>query len=359
MTQVTASTSPLTIGLDTGDRTIHFCAVDDREVAGRGVFPTTRDGLDRALAAYPGARVVLEAGSQSPWLSRHLRARGFDVHVVDPRRVQLISKDPRKTDRRDAEMLAKLGRGVPELLGRVYHRSEQAQADLAMVRARDRLVLCRTSLVQCVRGLCKSFGLRLPSASTAGFSNRVRELVPEALLPAIEVVLDQIATMTESIRKLDRRIAKVAKMRYPEIAQLQQVHSVGPVTATAYVLTIEDPGRFDDSRRVGSWLGLCPRSHAAGDSDPQLGISKSGDGYLRRLVTQCAQHILGPFGKDSDLRRMGLRLIARGGRAAKKKAVIAVARKLAVLLHRLWRHGLVYDPLHDTNRRAAAAAAAV
>jgi transposase len=180
--------------------------------------------------------------------------------------------------------------------------------------------------------------------------------VPPALSPAVEVLLDQVAALTTSIRELDRRIAKVAAERYPEIALVQQVNGVGPVTATAFVLTIEEPARFDDSRRVGSWLGLCPRSHASGDSDPQLRISKSGDGYLRRLLVQCAQYMLGPFGKDSDLRRFGLRLTARGGRAAKKKAVTAVARKLAVLLHRVWRNGLAYDPLHDANRRVTTAA---
>jgi len=355
MTQPTRSTSPVTIGLDTGDRRIHYCALDGREVTGRGVCPTTREGLNRALAAWPGARVVLEAGSQSAWMARHLSSQGFDVHVVDPRRVQLISKDPRKTDRRDAELLARLESGMPELLGRVHHRGEQAQADLALIRARDQLVRARTSLVQCVRGLAKSFGLRLPSATTGAFGKRVRELVPAALRPAIEVVLAQAEALTASIRVLDRRIARVGKDRYPEIAVLQQVHGVGPVTAAAFVLTIEDPTRFDDSRRVGSWIGLCPRSYASGDSNPELGISRSGDGYLRRLLVQCAQYILGPFGKDSDLRRFGLRLVARGGRAARIKAVTAVARKLAVLLHRLWRRGLTYDPFHHTNRQTAIA----
>jgi transposase len=342
----------VTIGLDTGDRTTHHCVIRERETIRRGVCPTTHQGLDEALADFPRARVVLEAGSQSAWMSRHLVSRGFDVHVVDPRRVQLISKDPRKTDRRDAELLARLEAGMPELLGRVHHRSEQAQADLALIRARDQLVRCRTSLVQCVRGLTKAFGLRLPSVSTAAFSKRVRTLVPEALVPAVEVVLSQVDGLTASIRELDRRIAKVAKERYPEIEALQQVHGIGPVMSTAFVLTIEEPTRFEDSRRLGSWLGLCPRSHASGDSNPELRISKSGDGYLRRLLVQCAQYILGPLGKDSDLRRFGLRLAARGGRAAKKKALVAVARKLAVLLHRIWRSGLTYDPFHHSNRQA-------
>lgn len=357
MTQLNPAICPVTIGLDVGDRTTHFCVLRDREVVTRGSTKTTRAGLDEALGQFTGARVVLEAGSQSPWMSRHLQGMGFDVHVADPRRVQLISKDPRKTDRRDAELLARLESGMPELLGDVRHRSEQAQADLSMVRARDQLVRARASLVQCVRSLCKAYGLRLPDASTAGFAKRVRDLVPQALAPAIEVLLDQISAITAAVRELNRRIAKLAQERYPEIALLQQVNGVGPITATAFVLTIEEAARFEDSRRLGSWLGLCPRSHASGDSKPELQISKSGDGYLRRLFIQCAQYMLGPHGKDSDLRRFGLRLVARGGRAAKKKAVTAVARKLAVLLHRIWRSGLAYDPLHHTNRQTPASAA--
>lgn len=356
MSQTTASTVPMTIGLDVGDRNTHWCVLEGREVTQRGAFQTSRKGLDRALAPFAGAQVVLEAGSQSPWMSRQLRAAGFVVHVVDPRRVQLISKDPRKTDRRDAEVLARLEAGMPELLGRIHHRSEQAQADLAMVRTRDQMVRMRTSLVQFVRSQAKAFGYRLPSCSAAGFHNRIHELVPDILVPAVQPVLQKIAEFSQAIRDLDRQIEDVARQRYPEIAMLQEVQGVGPVTATAYVLTIEDPSRFPESRRVGSWVGLCPKNHASGDQDPELRISRSGDAYLRRLLVQCAHYVLGPFGKDSDLRRFGLRLAARGGRAAKKRAAVAVARKLAVLLHRLWSTAMLYDPLFDANRKAARAA---
>jgi transposase len=356
MTKTTASQSPLTIGLDVGDRTTHFCALRDRQVETRGVAKTTREGLAESLAAFAGSRVVLEAGSQSPWMSRHLRSMGFDVHVADPRRVQLISKDPRKTDRRDAEMLARIESGMPEVMGFVHHRSEQAQADLALIRVRDQLVQSRTAQVQSARGLCKSFGVNLPSASTRGFTKRVRELVPVDLRPAIDYLLDHLEVLSASIKQLERRIQEVAEERYPEIQVLRQVNGVGPITSAAFVLTLEDPNRFEDSRQVGSWLGLCPKVHSSGDSNPELRVSKAGDGYLRRLLVQCANYILGPFGKDSDLRRFGERLVARGGRAARKKAVIAVARKLGVLLHRIWREGLAYDPLYQARRREAATA---
>ena len=356
MTQITASQSLLTIGLDVGDRATHFCVLRDRQVETRGVAKTSREGLTESLFPFPGAQIVLEAGSQSPWMSRHLRGLGFQVHVADPRRVQLISKDPRKTDRRDAEMLARIESGMPEVMGFVHHRSEQAQADLALIRVRDQLVQSRTSQVQCARSLCKSFGLRLPSASTRGFTKRVRELVPADLRPAIDILLDHLEVLSAVIKKLERQIQEVAEDRYPEIEVLRQVNGVGPITSAAFVLTVEDPSRFKDSRQVGSWLGLCPKVHSSGDSNPELRVTKAGDGYLRRLLVQCAQYILGPFGKDSDLRRFGERLVARGGRAARKKAVIAVARKLGVLLHRIWRDGLAYDPLHQARRREAATA---
>jgi transposase len=354
MTQVIANPSPVTIGLDVGDRNTHHCVLDSaRSVVVRGSFATTRKELSKTLAPFRGARVALEAGSQSPWMSRHLRNEGFDVHVVDPRRVQLISKDPRKTDRRDAEVLARLEAGMPELLGTIHHRGEQAQADLSIIRARDLLVRMRTMAVQQIRSLSKAFGVRLPAVSTAAFPQRIAALAPSVLQPAIAPLRDLITDLTRRIREYERVLAQVAKERYPEIAVLQQVRGVGPVTAAALVLSIEDPTRFADSRHVGSWLGLCPRNHASGDSDPELRVSKAGDGYLRRLLVQCAHYILGPFGEDCDLKRFGQRLAARGGSGAKKRAAVAVARKLAVLLHRLWRNGLVYEPLHQAKRQAA------
>ena len=354
MTNVTSPVCPTTIGLDVGDRRTHFCALDaQRQVLARGSFPTTPGDLKLTMERFTGARVILEAGSQSPWMSRSLRTAGFAVQVADPRRVQLIAKDPRKTDRRDAELLARLGAAGPELLGNVHHRGEQAQGHQSVIRTRDLVVRQRTMAVHHVRGLCKAFGVRLPSASTEAFPQRVRKLIPDSLQAAVLPLLELIDEFTRRIREFERTLAELAKRHYPEVQHLQQIHGVGPVISVAFVLSVEDPKRFDDSRRLGSWLGLCPRSDASGDSNPQLRISKAGDPYLRRLLVQGAQYILGHFGKDCDLRRYGLHLAARGGKAAKKRAAVAVARKLAVLLHRLWLTGATYDPLHNAKRIAA------
>lgn len=352
----TVSRTLLTIGLDVGDKRTHFCVVDaERQVVRRGSFATTREALEGALGTFPGALVVLEAGSQSPWMSRALSGLGYRVHVADPRRVELISKDPRKTDRRDAELLARMGASMPELLGSVHHRGEQAQAHLSIVRARDLMVRQRAMAVQQTRSICKAFGVRLPSASTDGFPVKMRAQIPEQLRPALDPVLVTIEHLSRAIRGFDKLLAKVAAEHYPEVQRLQQIDGVGPVISVAFALSVEDPKRFPKSRQVGSWLGLCPRSHASGDSAPQLRISKAGDGRLRRLLTQGAQRILGPFGKDCDLRRFGLQIAARGGKAAKKRATVAVARKLAVLMHKLWLTGRDYDPLHLANRRAEVA----
>lgn len=354
------SMSHLTVGLDVGDKKTHFCAINgDRQVIARGSFATTQEALAAAMAAFPGAKVVLEAGSQSPWMSRVLRSHGQSVLVADPRRVELISKDPRKTDRRDAEMLARMGAGMPELLGSVHHRSERAQAHLSIVRVRDLLVRQRTMAVQQTRSICKAFGLRLPAASTDGFATKTRSLIPELLQPALKPVLEGVAYLTRQIQAFDKLLAKVASEHYPEVQRLQQIDGVGPVISVAFVLTVEDPKRFSCSRQIGSWLGLCPRSHSSGDSTPQLRISKAGDGRLRRLLTQGAQRILGPFGPDCDLRRFGLKIAERGGKAAKKRATIAVARKLAVLMLHLWRTGGDYEQLYLAHRRAKATAPAM
>ena len=339
-------------GLDVGDRVTHVCCVDaGRTVVERFKFSTSPDSIRRAFGERAPARIVLEVGSQSPWMSALLRELGHDVLVADARRVAAITRSGRKTDRRDAETLARLVQGMPELLGSVHHRGRQSQADLAVIRARDLLVKSRTRCVQHVRGTLKGFGLRVRACSTPAFHKVAREVIPDMLLPALTPILEQLAELERRIRDYERQIAQITRERHPEALVLQQVTGVGSLTSLAYVLTVDDPKRFKKSRTVGSWVGLAPRVQASGDSDPALSISKTGCEYLRRLLNQAAHYILGPFGKDCDLRRFGQRLCERGGKAAKGRAVVAVARKLAVLLHRLWVSGRPYEPF-----RGAAAA---
>jgi len=205
------------------------------------------------------------------------------------------------------------------------------------------------------RGLVKSFGERLQSCDADQMRPEMLAAMPEPLRQALEPLLKEVESLTERIREYDAAIEKIAQTHYPETQLLRQVKGVGPLIALTYILTLDDPQRFQRSRDVGGYVGLQPRQRESGQSQPQLRISKEGDVYVRKLLVQGAHYILGPFGPDTDLRRWGLRLAQRGGRNAKKRACVAVARKLAVLLHRLWVTGEVYKPLGYGQAGAAAA----
>jgi len=349
--QGTTKAPERTIGLDVGDRMSHLCILDGSgEVVEEGSLRTTAPALGRRFTGMPPARVVLEVGPHSPWISRLLARAGHEVIVANPRKLRLIYENDRKSDRADAEYLARVGRLDPELLAPVVHRSEDVQADLAVIRSRSALVEARTALINHARSTVKAMGGRLPKCSTDSFHRKVEEHVPEALMPAILPVIDAIAELTDRIRGMEQWIEELAEEEYPETELLCQVAGVGTLTALCYMLTLETPDRFRTSRAVGPYLGLVPRRHDSGESSPELRTTKAGDVLLRKLLVQSAHYILGPFGPDTDLRRWGLGLAARGGPGAKKRATVAVARKLAVLLHRLWVTGEVYEPLRNSGR---------
>lgn len=350
------ATGRLTIGLDLSDKTMEACVLDGAgEVVERFRVRTTQPALERALARFEPSRVILEVGTHSPWVSRLITRLGHEGIVANPRRVRLIAENDSKSDDFDAELLARLGRIDPNLLAPIAHRGEQAQRDLVLLRSRDGLVRARSQLINQVRGFAKSLGTRLPASSAEAFPRRVRTVATKGLFPGFETMLAMIEQLTAEIRRLDREIERLCAEGYAETRILRQVKGVGPVTALAFVLTLEDPHRFARSRSVGSYLGLRPRQRDSGEQRPQLRITKAGDALLRRLLVTAAHYILGPFGPDTALRRHGLRIAERGGKAAKKRAVVAVARKLAVLLHRLWVTGERYQPL-GTDASVAKAA---
>lgn len=346
-----------TIGLDLGDRSSHYCVLNQEgEVVQTGTVATTKKDLNRILGARGRSRVALEVGTHSPWVSRHLKSLGYEVIVANPRRTRLIAASSNKSDQLDAETLARLARLDPKLLFPIRHRSERAQADLAVIRARAVLVEERTRLINAARGLSKSFGERLRKRDARYVNEELAQDLPAELQETVEPLLQQVAEVSGRIQKFDESIARMAQERYPEVELLTAVGGVGVLIALTFILTIEDKERFQRSRDVGAYLGLRPRRRQSSQSDPQLGISKEGDLYLRKLLVQGAHVILGRCGADSDLRRFGQRLAARGGKAAKKKALVAVARKLAVLLHHLWDTGEVYEPLRNSQAAARAAA---
>ena len=351
------SQQKLTIGLDLGDRSSHYCLLDERgRILEESKTATSPKAMEAAFGAMPRSRIALETGTHSPWVSRLLSQLGHEVIVAHARNVRLIGESRKKDDRLDAQTLARLARVDPQLLCPVKHRSAKAQADLTVIRARAGLVRARTALVNTTRGLAKSYGERLRGCNVRNMNPEKADSLSPELQTALQPLLAGIEVLSEQIREYNERIEKLAEESYPQVRLLKQVKGVGTLIAMTFLLTLEDPHRFRKSRDVGSYLGLQPGRRNSGQSEPQMHISKEGDPYLRTLLVQGAQHILGPFGPDCDLRRWGLKLAERGGRNAKKRAIIATARKLAVLLHHLWASGEVYEPLHNSQRAIAAAA---
>ena len=348
----------LTVGVDLGDQWSQYCILGlEGETLAEGQLRTTKQDVSEFFEALNAARVVLEVGTHSAWVREVIHSYGHEVLVANPRLMEGSKRRKRKNDRIDANKLARLGRVDPQSLHPMQHRSAEVRQDLVMLRARDALVAARTELINATRGLVKSMGTRLPKCSSPSFAQKVEEAVPaeirEALLPLVRMT----AELSDCIKGYDEKIEKLASEKYGHTALLRQVKGVGPITALAYVLTLESPERFVKSRDVGPYLGLVPKQEDSGESQPQLGLSKAGDTMVRRLLVGSAQYILGPFGPDTDLRRYGLRLCERGGKNAKKRAAIAVARKLAVLLHRLWASGEVYEPLRPALSTPITAAA--
>jgi transposase len=352
------SQQKLTVGLDLGDRNSWYCVLDESgQIKLEQRVRSNAKALREVFGELPHCRIALEIGTHSPWISRLLSELGHEVIVANARKVRLIGESRKKDDRLDAQTLARLARIDPGLLSPVKHRSAPAQADLMMIRARAGLVRARTALVNTVRGLAKSYGERLRGCNVRNMNPEKAEGLSPELQSALEPLLAGIEELSEQIREYNERIEKLAQESYPQVALLRQIKGVGTLIALTFLLTLEDPHRFRKSRDVGCYLGLQPGRRNSGQSEPQLHISKEGDPYLRTLLVQGAQHILGPFGVDCDLRHWGLKLAERGGRNGKKRAIVATARKLAVLLHHLWVSGEVYEPLHNSSRTTVAAAA--
>jgi transposase len=354
-----AAKQRLTVGLDLGDRSSRYCILDEAgEKASEDQLPTSKADLASLFGKMPACRIALEVGTHSPWVSRHLEGMGHEVIVANPRKVRLITESVKKNDRMDAEQLARLARVDPKLLAPIRHRGPEAQRDLAEIRSRAGLVDARTKLINTARGLTKPMGERLKSCDADYVKESLADELSEATQSFIRPLLKGVEAINEQIAVCDKKIQEIEK-RYPETKVLKQVYGVGTLIALTFILTLEDAERFEHSRDVGPYLGLTRKLRDSGDSQPELGISKAGDELLRRLLVQAAHCILRQGAPDSDLRAWGLTKVQagaskKGSKKRKKKAAVAVARKLAVLLHKLWATGEVYDPLY--NRKAVEAA---
>lgn len=330
------------IGIDWGDKVSRYAIVDQSgEVVEEGSFRNQASSIDKHFGGEP-RRIALEAGAQSAWISRELKRLGHEVIVANPRELKWITSSDTKNDPADARKLALLARADVRLLAPVEHRSAEQQAELAVIRARDAILRARTLLINSARGIAKGFGLRLPKSITSTFGKRALADLPTMLRSALGGLLEQIDTLSQHIGGYDQQVGELAA-RHPEVERLTSIPGVGKLTAVTFVLTLGRPERFAHSRDVAGFLGLRPKQRQSGARDPQLGISKSGDPYLRKLLVQCSHYILGHWGTDSALRRWGLAK-GEGGKKATLRALVAVARKLSVLLHRLWVSGEFYKP---------------
>jgi transposase len=345
------------IGVDVSDRKSCWVGLtEEGELAGRGEVLTRSAELKAWAMTMAPTVIALEAGPQSPWMSRLVTACGHEVIVGNPAKIPSISRSRSKGDWRDAEQLARLARFDRKMLHGIQHRSEEAQRDLQVIRSRHAGVEARSKLVNHVRSTVKAHGESVQRCSTVAFVDRARKQISAELVDIVAPILEVIEKLTETIHEYDKRIERLVHTKYGEASWLRQIKGVGALTALAYVLVIHDASRFRSSRMVGPYLGLTPARDQSGESDPQKGISKEGDRILRTLLVQSAHYILGPFGVDSDLRRHGERIARSGGKNAKKRAAVAVARKLAVLLHHLWVSHDAYVPLFNANASTPIAA---
>jgi transposase len=343
------TTTVSAIGIDLGDKDAYYAFLNaNGELMEEGRIGLTPAILKKTLPSTK-VRIAIEAGAQSRWVSRLLKELGHEVIVANPRQVQLITCSNSKNDPNDAKLLAKLARVDPSLLSPLEHRDDDEQKTLLSIRARAQLVKSRVTLMHSLRGMAKGFGIRLPHSVSDQFLERCQGSVPQELLRHLEGLFKIIQGLTEQIAVYDEQIEKIAAEQYPVVEKLRKIPGVGTLTALTFVATIGDPTRFAKSRAVGAHLGLRPRQQQSGGKNPQLGITKAGDSYLRKLLVQSAHCVLNPRGVDTALKQWGLRLCERGGSNAKKRAIVAVARKLAVLLHKLWVSGESYRPFPSTS----------
>lgn len=331
--------SPYTIGIDLGDKSHEVCVIDaEAAVAERLSIQNTQAAFNALSVRFPRVLIIMEAGTHSPWISRHFESAKHPVIVANPRKLRAIYESENKSDTRDAEMLARIGRLDPNLLYAITHKSEEHQRILKILDTRDGLVSMRVSAVNQVRSSYKSLGIMLPTGiSTEAFAKKVREHLNEVDLALTLSLVEIIEHLTQQIKAEDKRIQKIIEDSYPAARKFMTVPGVGPITALAFVLIMGSPDRFKHARDVGPYLGLVPRRDQSGEVDKELRISKCGNKMLRRLLISCAQYTLGAFGPPSALREAGERKMLTGAKIAKKKAVVMVARKIGVMLMALWK----------------------
>ncbi len=324
------------VGIDVHSKYSEVCGISEEgEVTLRRRIPTTETALRRFFGCREQSQVTLESGPVTPWVYRLLCELGHEVTVVNPRRVRLIAESTLKTDGIDAEVLARLSRLDLDLLRPVYQRTREAQELRARLRVRTSLVKARTSLINAVRGTLRAQGYRVPSCPAKSFVVRYASMgLDSSLAETIDPLVTTIGELTDRINRLEKEL--VAESSSNELlVRLQTVPGVGPLVSLAFLGWMDRPDRFRKSRDVGACLGLRPSLRSSGGHEIRGRITREGDAEMRRLLVQAAHAALN-CRKESSLKNWAESLVERLG---KGKAVVALARKIAVLLHRLWVTG--------------------
>ena len=355
MDNVSHNERKIYLGMDVSQKNIELFAVCGSNGSSLPAIKTSSVALKNLFENFTVKKqqicAVLETGTHANWISTCLEDMGIEVIVAHARDLAYIYNSDKKSDRIDAEKLARLAQADRKLLHPVKLKSRKQQEDLLAIKTRDLLVAERVKLINSLRGFIRSFGYDDSSYSPETIQ-QINEILPKTIQKSLKGLFITLSQINVQIKYYDKLLEKKSK-EYPETEVLQQIKGVGPLTALAFALIIGNPHRFT-KREISSYTGLAPKRDQSGDVDKQLGISKAGNKLLRRLLVQCSQYIMGPFGEDCNLRRFGERIAARGGSIAKKKAKIAVARKLAITMMALWRNPEIkYQPNFKTRKKVA------
>jgi transposase len=353
-----------TIGMDVSDRKIQVCVMAksgvNPKIVKEATIPTTKEGLQKFLSTHDkNSPVVFETGTHSRWMNETAERMGFKVSVANPCRLKMITESKTKNDINDARMLARIALSDPGLLHPVKLRDAEHQKMLNLHEMRNLLVKQRTAAIVQMRSIAKSMGFRIPKTSTNYFHKLDRSSWPKDFSDIAWPMMKNLEQLDITIKTYEKQIRELAETPTfkAQVDRLKEIHYVGLYAATGFVaITGGNMDRFEKPRDIGPWLGLSPKQDQSGDIDKQCHITKAGSPFMRRLLVECAQMILRDGAIETNLKIKGMRICARGAKIAKRKAITAVARSLAVLMAAMLKKmDAPYVPLSETKERELAA----
>jgi transposase len=350
-----------TIGMDVSDRKIQVCVMTksgvNPKIVTETTIPTTKEGVQKFLSTQDkNTPVVFETGMHCRWMHEIGEGMGFKVYVANPCRLKMITESKTKNDVNDARMLARIALSDPGLLHPVKLRDAEHQKMLNLHEIRNLLIKQRTGMIVQMRFIAKSMGFRIPKTSTRCFHKLDTTLWPKEFRDIAWPMLKNLEQLDITIKTYEKKIRELAETPTfkAQVDRLMEIHYVGLYAATGFIaVTGGDMDRFERPRDIGPWLGLSPKQDQSGDIDKQCHITKAGSPLMRRLLVECAQMIVRDGAIETDLKIKGMRICVRGAKIAKRKAITAVARSLAVLMvAMLKKMDKPYKPLSEVNEKA-------